>query len=369
MKTAGQDGSQANLCGFDLAGVVLVHTNLKGAVLDQANLSNVKLMRADLEGASLSGANLAGADLQEASLLRANLTGAKLVRANLSGTDFRGADLSNTDLTSTGLGANVSGAKLVNANLKWASINLAAASLTDFLYADLNRSYFTSEVPREITAQNLHTVRNLSSVRFSVNPVQLLMLREYFRTRGLRDLEREITYAINRQQTAVLLGSQLAWQRMEGAARLPIEWACGWGLFYLRPLGLLVGLIPLCAIVYGLALRQSGSGRLWAVWLPDRVKQRTADEPPSRITIAWPGRPWWALWLRVVGVSLYFSVLSAFHFGWRELNVGNWLIRLQPREFSIRATGWARVVSGIQSLASLGLFVLFLLSYFARVFD
>jgi hypothetical protein len=52
--------------------------------------------------------------------------------------------------------------------------------------------------------------------------------------------------------------------------------------------------------------------------------------------------------------------------GWRELNVGTWMTRLQPREYNIRATGWVRTVSGIQSLMSVYLLAL---TYFGRPFE
>jgi hypothetical protein len=53
--------------------------------------------------------------------------------------------------------------------------------------------------------------------------------------------------------------------------------------------------------------------------------------------------------LSVLLMGLYFSLLSAFSLGWRELNVGTWIARVQPREYVLRATGWVRTVAGIQS--------------------
>ena len=67
--------------------------------------------------------------------------------------------------------------------------------------------------------------------------------------------------------------------------------------------------------------------------------------------------------------SLYFSLLSAVHIGWRDLNVGNWIARMQPKEFTLRATGWVRVVSGIQSLIGVYLIALWALTYFGRPFE
>jgi hypothetical protein len=72
---------------------------------------------------------------------------------------------------------------------------------------------------------------------------------------------------------------------------------------------------------------------------------------------------------RLVCTSLYFSLLSAFHLGWREFNVGTWITRMQPREYTLRATGWVRTVSGIQSLISVYLLALWVLTYFGRPFE
>lgn len=64
----------------------------------------------------------------------------------------------------------------------------------------------------------------------------------------------------------------------------------------------------------------------------------------------------WKAWLReqfrLIRLSLYFSLLSAFSMGWRELNVSTWIIRLQKRDYMLKGSGWVRVLSGSQSLIS-----------------
>jgi hypothetical protein len=74
-------------------------------------------------------------------------------------------------------------------------------------------------------------------------------------------------------------------------------------------------------------------------------------------------------WQRTCCIALYFSLLSAFHLGWRELNVGTWLTRMQKRPYTLSATGWVRFVSGLQSLLSVYLLALWALSYFGRPFE
>ncbi len=95
----------------------------------------------------------------------------------------------------------------------------------------------------------------------------------------------------------------------------------------------------------------------------ERVKDYNVQKKPERIEVSDFKE------LRMLGWGLYFSVLSAFHIGWRDLNVGSWLVRIQTREYSLRATGWVRVVSGIQSLISVYLVALWALVYFGRPFE
>ena len=46
--------------------------------------------------------------------------------------------------------------------------------------------------------------------------------------------------------------------------------------------------------------------------------------------------------------------------------MGSWIGHMQTRKYALRATGWVRVVSGVQSLISVYLLALWTLVYFAR---
>ncbi len=72
---------------------------------------------------------------------------------------------------------------------------------------------------------------------------------------------------------------------------------------------------------------------------------------------------------RALGTAALFSMISAFNIGFREVNLGRWIRLMQPREFDIKARGWLRVVSGLQSLASVYLLALAILSHFGTPFD
>lgn len=67
--------------------------------------------------------------------------------------------------------------------------------------------------------------------------------------------------------------------------------------------------------------------------------------------------------------ALCFSLLSAFNVGFRDINFGRWLHLLTKKsEYDLKAVGWARTVSGFQSLLSVYLIALWVLTYFGRPF-
>lgn len=74
-------------------------------------------------------------------------------------------------------------------------------------------------------------------------------------------------------------------------------------------------------------------------------------------------------WFRAIFVGIYFSVLSATRIGWRELTIGTWLERIQPRDFTLYATGWTRSIAGLQSLFSVYLIAMWALTYFGHPFE
>ncbi|MDP1760710.1 MAG: hypothetical protein Q8L43_00630, partial [Deltaproteobacteria bacterium] len=134
------------------------------------------------------------------------------------------------------------------------------------------------------------------------------------------------------------------------------------------------------SLPYMLALRsRNRETGIWMLLMSDRVLGRGGKDRPYKLTTYRPFRPlpmdstrfgesilrgW-----RVMRLAFYFSLLSAFNLGWRELNVGNWISRIQKREYTLRATGWVRTVAGLQSLLSVYLLALWVLTYFGRPFD
>jgi len=99
-----------------------------------------------------------------------------------------------------------------------------------------------------------------------------------------------------------------------------------------RPLLILVGLLFVFWIPYTEAINREGEDKdgIYAVWIAERVRKDLGRDKPFRLTGAGLSTLKW---------GFYFSVLSAFSIGWRELNVGNWIARMQRREYVLKATG------------------------------
>ena len=295
-----------------------------------------------------------------------------MCKADLSQADLRRVDLSGADLG----GANLSGANLIRANLSGAGLggaNLSEANLDD---ADLSLTMFEPQNQSLGSIVGVEFARHMELLRYQNSPTALVALRERFAKAGFRDQERRVTFAKLRSQQLIEWENGPFWRRVGAAfSYIAFDLTCAYGLAHGRPLHLLGGMISLLALLYALSLGGRGHGAIWRVWQPDRIRKDQGQSDPERLSwepVGMPGRPSRGLFFRLgraFGLGLFFSFLSAFQIGRRELNVGNWITRLMPREYTLRATGWVRVVSGIQSLLSVYLLALWVLTYFGRPFE
>jgi hypothetical protein len=107
------------------------------------------------------------------------------------------------------------------------------------------------------------------------------------------------------------------------------------------------------------------------MWEEKRIDKDEGSNKPQRQTGFPTARPR-RRFARIVSILLlatYFSFLSALRIGWSGLNFGTWISRIQPREYTLHATGWVRVISGLQSLISVYLVALTILTYFGTPFE
>ncbi len=255
-----------------------------------------------------------------------------------AGANFNESNLEKADLRN----ANLSYALLVNTNLRGAI--LSGINIT-------GSQYEPSASPNNTS---LDGIKGLKTVWFKNGKESgLVQLRAALKESGLRSLAREATFAIKHWTT-----NYDSWYK-RWPKRLLFGWTCGYGLNYLRPLVILLVLILVFPVPYIIALETHGRERVWKVWVGEFAKRHLEEEKPQLIKLR--GLP-------VVGCGFYFSILSAFHIRWREINAESWAPWKQPIEYTLAAANWVKVVSGIQRVISMYLLMLWLLTIFSRLF-
>jgi len=254
---------------------------------------------------------------------------------------------------------NFSYVDLENANLSYITLRKSKfieTNLKDAILSgvDLTGSQYEPYSPPQ--KGSLGGIEGLRTVWFQKGQQSgLVQLRAALKEAGLRDLEREATYAIEHWKAY-----WEPWYK-KCVKHLLFEWTCAYGLDYLRPLLILLGLIVVFSIPYIVSLGGQKKDGIWIEWASNRMRKDLGQNEPYVLKSL--------SFMSAVRNGFYFSILSAFHIGWRDLNVGSWIARIQPREYTLKATGWVRVASGAQSLISIYLLALWALTQFGRPFE
>jgi uncharacterized protein YjbI with pentapeptide repeats len=351
---------RANLSNVDLEGLDLTNKDLRWADLTWARFGPGKT---DLTSSNLGGAELACSDFQNAQLkdtklnLHADLTSVVLCKANLYNADLEDATLTGSNLTDASLyGAKLRGAYFINTNLTGAALRLDANSLPDAGFWGSNETLFQA--------------------RFNEpDPALFRQMADQAKVKEQLRAAKELTVLAKRYE---LQGSDHS-NFDRGFYWLLFDATCEYGMKPSRPLQIL-GLSLVCFAlfyVYGQQTRSLKNG-IWVVWDKDRILDQGENDQKLRLVDGFPrssfsgnrlGEIVHALGLNVAGLALWFSLMSATQIGYGALNLGAWFSRMQPREYTLRATGWVRMVSGLQSLFSVYLIALWLLTYFVRPFE
>ena len=329
-----------------------------------ADLYAANLAERDLSGVNLSGAYLLGANFRRAKLTEAHLVGAILDRADLSMANLVAARLNGASLKETILTEAVFGATDLSDTVM---IDTEFSSLPDSQSIRLCGAYF--EPRKSPPAQDLARTRALWSLRFERWPGGLAALRKDFKEAGLLDQERELTFAIQRSRALrawyrridessiderlrqrespcrpkhladyfdhrpavfTLSASRLGDKIESAFSFVAFNLTSAYGMYPGRPLRILVFLVPCFAMFYIFAIvHDDALAGIWRLWAPDRINHDDGQEGPLRVTAAdWQGTRW-TRWRGIIGTAVYFSLLSTFNIGWRDLNVGSWLTRIQ----------------------------------------
>jgi hypothetical protein len=338
--------------------------DLSRAELEDAHLSGVNLALANLTGTNLSGADLTGAILLGATMTNAYLANATLTDAFLFSADLRGTSLNEADLT----GATLVGARLIGADLSDA--NLTRANLYN---ANLRRAIFEPKALPE--SRDIAAAKHLELLTYEDNPDGLVQLRAQFEDGGFREQERKITYALKRRE------AQRSFEMCTSGIgiltncssfvlnKILFDWTCQYGMSPERPLIVGVLLWFVCSWVYFACIHARGGSGLYRIYPP---KIDEDPKTPSRVERISPQATGQSGWVRrkwsLMRKSMFFSLMCAFNIGFRDINFGRWLRLMTRQEFDMKAEGLPRVVAGVESLISVGLLALAILTYFGRPF-
>jgi hypothetical protein len=244
--------------------------------------------------------------------------------------------------------------------------------------------------------ESIALAHGLELMTYATNPGPLTLLRKQFQDAGYREQERAITYDLNRHdaQPARLRSSLRAESNralgrpfeeddlmsLDSFLEVGFKWiafdlTCQYGLTPGRPLRIGLWLWLFFALVYAVFIHRPGPSGIYFVATHESEEGGTRTRRRQIRPRAIGATKWWKLpfrWLgrewRVLRAALFFSLMSAFNIGFRDINFGRWLRLLTRREYDLKAKGWARTVAGFQSLLSVYLIALWVLTYFGRPF-
>jgi hypothetical protein len=328
-----------------------VRANLTNAQLSNVNLENVDLSFADISGAILTNANLCGAQFSYADMTGVNLSYARASNASLFGATLLNANMSHATLD----GSLFESATLDNVNFGSASLIRvlfigSTMKNADFTWTSVQNAVFQTAPGSLPDITTLWQSRGLDELESYTSPHALIELREAFSKAGMREQEREVNYSLMHERRL-----KAGW--FEKIGLMLIEVPCSYGLSPGRPVLILFGLVLVFAVPYWIALQPARKAGIWKIWPKDRLPNHDKKDVDAQLT---------AFGFRRILIAAYFSLLSAFNVGWKEVNVGIWITRIQTKEYSLKGTGWVRTVTGIQSLISVYMVALWALSYFGH---
>ncbi|MBR1177116.1 pentapeptide repeat-containing protein [Bradyrhizobium sp. KB893862 SZCCT0404] len=328
---------------------------------------------------NLSNAKLDGQDLEEANLRFASLSGADLAFANLHGANLDSADLRATRLEHTNLQLTL----LLQANLSQAICY--QCNLTDANLGRTNLDQFVFEPAQLPPSEQIARVVYLDRVRFVGNPSALFKLKSDLRSNGFITAGKSIIAAINRSIDGAAIREHPSLDGVRIATsirRFFFDLTSGYGSNLGRPFSILGAILIASSIYYWLVLRFASRLSANAIFInrsrpPKRALAKYdpwAISSVARLPIQYPRTASVSLSrlrseLRLAYLALLFSFFSAVRIGFREINLGTWIGYLQRREFAFYATGWPRMVAGFQSLSSIYLIAIAVLSFFTKPFD
>lgn len=390
------DLSDANLSGLDLSGLNLKYTNLSGANLSRANLAEANLsfinvkkpldifdsdktilsivkiyiddiiekIKIALVKQYVSGENRILFSIAEKIvnkiftkkeqdsykkkiiemktkettkhqstniIKKIHFNNVNFTNANMAGADLTGSDLKKSILT----GVNFSGATLVN-------IDISGIDLSNINIADSNFQPIKLDVGKAVGIKGLANIN-----KDNINLDNVIKWRKQANEYGFRGIERDCISILKRFQL----------DKEPNIINYIFEKFVLGGYFTdygANPLGIfryfIYSLIFFTFIYY--------------IWMSPKNQKygilKITKDGDNKENAVFLQRNWID--------AFWFSLLSATHIGYGDIQPGSWLPRLQLDEYTLKGKGRVRFAAGFQSLLSVYIIVVLITTYFKNPF-
>jgi hypothetical protein len=340
--------------GKHLAGIDFSYANLRGSDFSKTQLEDVSF-----EGACLIGANFKSSDLWAVTFNSANLWRTDFANTRIAGTLFRQSLLVDTDFSDADMRF-----------IDFASAAYMAAKDPKIFISLMGLEAMTwsiqewSEQNRELAFRCVAPPSDRQSFSLAYSDSQsfsLIRLRKMFTDSGYTDYAKRTTVAIEHGKYEEMMYSKDWLTELEGVTRYVIFGvSTSYGLYPSRALTFLIISVFCFSFIYWPVIaikRRANDKGIFRILPDDRIVRAKGGYQLMKKKVQKIYLPWRRAYL----YALLFSISSAFQLGWKDINIGAWVSRLQPREFALVAKGWVRSVAGIQTLVSLGLLVIWVL--------
>lgn len=347
----------------------------------------------DLRNADFSGLRFNRHSLREMDFSGANFVGASLCGLDeriqptflkFDDADFTGANLSHSDFT----GASFVRAKFIDTDL--------VGSI--FVDADLAGALFEPSTLPSI--DGFARARNIEKISFRTSPKALNEMRRELDEAGDGKQARAVSYALNETKDAQLLHSCRPPDEtgkdwiVSGLSpmRRPDHMACttyyfrkalfekpnAYGMSRSRPLLLLTVVWAIGTLMYWGFLQTNRRSNV-LIRLSNQAHTRNHDFRIQRHYWAYRNRKGRRSrttrvilairdQVRLASAAAFYSLTSVTALSFREWDPSRWLSLLLDRKYEVIGRGWVKRLAGLQSLISLYLLVLLVLSFFELPF-
>ena len=206
---------------------------------------------------------------------------------------------------------------------------------------------------------------NLDHIRYDESPRAIYKLKLAFKSSGYGQAEKKVIAALNRNVLPQSSFSNLASNTLETTSfwtrKILFGFTCEFGSNAFRPLMLIFALFVVFSAIYTVSLASGNRSGLY-IRFPRKIQ---LTDKPEFIELKIVRLSWY----RRFETAIAFSLRSALRLGFQGFDFGRWVRMLQHREYDIVAIGWLRSVSAIQSLISIYLIAVAILSAFGKPFD